>query len=312
MFGLFRTCLALLVVVGHLHGPFELGTYAVFGFYILSGYLMTTIMHESYGYSFSGKVKFAINRFLRIFPTYWTAILISILFLFLFGNKITNFKDTIYLPNNLEEWTRNIFLIFTPSSMPRLSPATWALTVEVFYYALICIGISKYPRRTIYWLGLSSVYTILLLLENPSNWTARYFPIPAASLPFSIGASIYHYKSFFKQALQASRISKASVWFCIICLNFLLFFLVDKTINSNYLFTLGFYLNLIFMTLCITALLTEGIPFLDRKKTILLVNSAILFISYTGNLELFLMLFTLKILTTSSLHGMVFYFWFSA
>lgn len=41
MFGVYRTALALLVVAGHL-GPLEhVGPYAVFAFYVLSGYLMT-------------------------------------------------------------------------------------------------------------------------------------------------------------------------------------------------------------------------------------------------------------------------------
>ena len=54
MFGTYRTLLALMVVALHLGGYRVMGAYAVFGFYILSGYLMTLIMHVSYGYSTSG------------------------------------------------------------------------------------------------------------------------------------------------------------------------------------------------------------------------------------------------------------------
>ena len=270
MFGFFRTLLALLVVIGHLHGPSQIGTYAVFGFYILSGYLMTTIMHERYGYKFSGQVKFAINRFLRIFPTYWVAILISIICLLIFGDAITDFKNNIYWPTNLEEWTRNIFLIFTNSSRPRLSPATWALTVELFYYILICLGISKSRRRSLYWLGFSFLYTILLFLNNPADWRTRYFPIPAASLPFAIGASIYHYNELFKKALRVSRIKKPSIWLLVICLNFCLFFTIDTIFNLNSTIIIGFYLNLLFVTLCITALLAEGFPYISKEKDILI------------------------------------------
>lgn len=47
MFGSFRTLLALGVVISHLGSAPYMGTYAVFGFYALSGYLMTLIMHET-------------------------------------------------------------------------------------------------------------------------------------------------------------------------------------------------------------------------------------------------------------------------
>ena len=62
MFGIFRTLLALAVVVDHLGGVHGMGTYAVFGFYVLSGYLMTMVLHRTYGYSISGFSRYALNR----------------------------------------------------------------------------------------------------------------------------------------------------------------------------------------------------------------------------------------------------------
>ena len=45
MFGLLRTALPLMVMVYHLFIEIRpLGTYAVFGFYIISGYLMNHFM----------------------------------------------------------------------------------------------------------------------------------------------------------------------------------------------------------------------------------------------------------------------------
>lgn len=46
--------MALMVVFQHLGGVRVLGEHAVFGFYILSGYLMTLTLHASYGYSWRG------------------------------------------------------------------------------------------------------------------------------------------------------------------------------------------------------------------------------------------------------------------
>ena len=78
MFGTYRTFLALMVVAQHLGGLQAIGAYAVFGFYALSGYLMTLIMQKNYGYSPSGISKYALNRFLRIYPIYWVSIVTSV------------------------------------------------------------------------------------------------------------------------------------------------------------------------------------------------------------------------------------------
>ena len=157
MFGIFRTILALLVVTGHLFSPSSLGTFAVFGFYILSGYLMTYIMQNTYAYNMLGQKKFLLNRTLRIYPSYWFAALLSLVLLLYCGEKITEFKRTIYLPENSVEVLQNIFLVFFNSSRPRLSPATWALTVELFYYVCICFGASKTPTITASWFFLSVI-----------------------------------------------------------------------------------------------------------------------------------------------------------
>jgi peptidoglycan/LPS O-acetylase OafA/YrhL len=43
MFGSYRTFLAVLVIANHIGGISEIGRYAVYGFFVLSGYLMTYI-----------------------------------------------------------------------------------------------------------------------------------------------------------------------------------------------------------------------------------------------------------------------------
>jgi peptidoglycan/LPS O-acetylase OafA/YrhL len=52
-----QVCLSIMVVVYHLGGrPVadsvgEIGAYAVFGFYVLSGYLMTLVLNERYHFN---------------------------------------------------------------------------------------------------------------------------------------------------------------------------------------------------------------------------------------------------------------------
>lgn len=194
MFGTLRTFLALMVVIAHLGGILRLGAYAVFGFYCLSGYLMTFIMHRTYGYTPKGISRYAVNRFLRIYPIYWISILFTAVLIWYFGGDFTSqYHQAIYFPENLMVFFKNVLLFFPYRSLPRLTPPAWALTVEIFFYILIGLGVSKNKRITATWLILSIIYHITGAILQVS-WKFRYATIPAASLPFATGALIFHYR----------------------------------------------------------------------------------------------------------------------
>ena len=65
MFGVFRLILAFNVVAFHIAGIPTIGRYAVYSFFILSGFLMATIMHKTYGYDVQGLKKYALNVTVR-------------------------------------------------------------------------------------------------------------------------------------------------------------------------------------------------------------------------------------------------------
>lgn len=195
MFGSVRFVLALMVVFHHLFLPVLIGPFAVFGFYMMSGYLMNLVMHESYGFSLRGRLSFALNRFLRLYPQYWFSCLFSIFLIAWLGEELTKtYHHSIYRPTELTDYIFNLLMIFPgwyPVDVnPRLVPPTWAITVELFFYATICMGIAKTAARTLVWFLVSVAY---FAVSYQMNWpdADRYFPIPAASLPFSIGAALY-------------------------------------------------------------------------------------------------------------------------
>lgn len=188
-----------MVVFLHLGGVSVLGGYAVFGFYILSGYLMTFIMQNNYGYDRAGLAKYAFNRVLRIYPIYWVSCLMSLMLILYFGQSVTSaFHHAISMPDDIAAILRNLFLYFPERESPRLTPPSWALTVEIFYYICIGLGISRSRRLTGYWFIASVVYTIYVN-SAALGWNYKYFSIAAASLPFSTGALIFHYRSEFKR-----------------------------------------------------------------------------------------------------------------
>jgi len=203
MFGTYRTLLAPMVVAMHLGGVPSIGSYAVFGFYILSGYLMTFIMQNNYGYNSPGILRYVANRFLRIFPIYWVSILFSVALIVVLGEKFSSdYQRSMVYPRTMSDILKNIFLFFSFRDSPRLSPPTWALTVELFFYILIGIGLSKSKWLVCCWLGLSLLYhAIAVTMEF--GWGNIYYSIPAASLPFATGAFIYHFKDEISGAIDA-------------------------------------------------------------------------------------------------------------
>ncbi len=194
MFGTYRTILALFVVFFHIGDLPRMGAYAVFGFYVLSGYLMTLVMHTNYGYTITGSTKYAVNRILRIYPIYWLACLLSILFIEVLGSGYTvKFHEALAIPHDIGSILRNIFLVFPNLEIPRLTPPSWALTVELFFYGCIGLGLSRTKFLALIWLGFAVAYHVYVTVAGwgPSN---IYFPIPAAALPFSIGALLFLYR----------------------------------------------------------------------------------------------------------------------
>ncbi len=254
MFGLLRFLLAVMVLVGHLFWLSDIGRYAVFGFFILSGYLMTLVMQNTYSYSRKGVTKFLKNRFLRLYPSYWIACLLSIVIIIVLGQANTTImSNSLALPETpalvLTNITMVSFALFPNEVVPRLSPATWALTTELFYYCLIAFGISKTKLRTGCWIFLSCVYVLLTYLMNYS-WHARYFAIPAGSLPFSVGAFLYFLQQEKWQPKWLDYLSHCKILVTLLIINAVIASLVQAA-DMLQLTEIFMYINLIICTLLI-------------------------------------------------------------
>jgi peptidoglycan/LPS O-acetylase OafA/YrhL len=197
--GGYRLFLALLVVLQHLAGVQNIGGYAVFGFYMISGYLMTLVVQHVYKYSIPGFLRYALNRFLRIYPSYWVSVGFSLFLLYCLGSDFFSaYRRTIDIPEDAAAWLRNIFIFFPERESPRLTPPSWALTVEIFFYIAIGLSLSRSRKITQVWFLGSALYHIVALVLNFGD-ESRYFPIWAASLPFSTGALAYHFRGELKR-----------------------------------------------------------------------------------------------------------------
>lgn len=94
------------------------GNYAVFSFYVISGYLMCFILKEVY-LSADGVWRYAINRVLRIYPLYLAVLALAIVFRLtvkevLQGQQWFNFvvNAGMPFPKTATDWLGNIMLFY--------------------------------------------------------------------------------------------------------------------------------------------------------------------------------------------------------
>lgn len=268
MFGAYRTVLALMVVFYHIGGIPHIGSYAVFGFYALSGYLMTFVIQETYGYTAIGLKKYTFNRFLRIYPMYWASIIFSIILIMLVGEQNSfEYHKALFLPDNLIDSLKNLFLFFPFRETPRLTPPAWALTVEIFYYILIGVGISKYKKVVISWFVLSVIYHVAVGVFQ-FGFEHRYYTIPAASLPFSVGALIFHYRDSLQTSMNSNPLTKHSYFPYFLGTAILFNWYLGRQVKQELfdLDNLFFYVNFGLCVIMIVVLKEKkSLPFISKK-----------------------------------------------
>lgn len=151
-FDFIRIVLACLVFLAHLHDlnsntntfnflSFISSVLAIKGFFIISGYLITT---SYYNNEFNLK-KYYLNRFARIYPAYIVVVLLSFMFLSLLSSSsiadyLLNYFNLKYLISNL------MFLnflqpglegVFEHNPMPAINGALWTIKIEVMFYLIL-------------------------------------------------------------------------------------------------------------------------------------------------------------------------------
>lgn len=203
--GSWRLFLAFMVAFSHLwanmlHGP---AAYAVWGFYALSGYLMTHVLLHKYGFSREGLKSYAFNRLLRIFPAFWLACVLGALVLSALEKvdidaRVLN--PAFGMPRDASEWG---FLLTLLPAFPRWNapvPVANALSVEVGYYLLLPLFALSRPAA---WVGLLFGLMITAQLGFGSDsFSERYALFLPAAPAFAIGALGCHYRDALQRCAK--------------------------------------------------------------------------------------------------------------
>jgi peptidoglycan/LPS O-acetylase OafA/YrhL len=231
--GILRFILAITVVTVHSSAIFGFtfvgGQIAVQTFYIISGFYMSLILNEKYIGRNNSYALFISNRFLRLFPIYWTVLLLTIIYSVLVAistkgqnagqltnyvtySHIMSFKSLIFLGFT------NIFLLFQDAVMfmglnvssgelffttnfanttPQLFtflfiPQAWTIGIEISFYLIAPFLVRKKPI-VIFSLIILSILLRLFLVKNNLKgdpWSYRFFPTELVF--FLLGIISYH------------------------------------------------------------------------------------------------------------------------
>lgn len=231
--GTFRFFLAFLVAISHLwenmlHGP---AAYSVWGFFVLSGFLMTLVLSKKYGIDRSGLKKYAFNRFLRIYPSYIVGCIFGIIVLVLFqGDDTTVLNPSFRFPQTLTDYIHNFFMIPLPTQ-GLLVPVAGALFTEMWAYMLMPFSAKS---RSAAWLGfLITAFTNIHYGFSVETFGERYSFFTPAIVGFFVGSLCFHYFEVLKR-FAMPKIS-LMVW----CLHAVLWW-----VDISYPWTYGIYVSL--------------------------------------------------------------------
>lgn len=249
--GSWRFFLAFLVAISHLwdgmiHGP---AAYAVWGFFLISGYLMTAGMLTRYADGWAGLRDYAINRFLRIYPAYYIACalgLAALLWVPHYGVNPTGLNAQFVLPQSWRDWATNAALLPLWGAGNLLVPVSGALGVEVGVYLLIPL-MARGPAAP----GIAFVLSGLLNLQHGieiQTFEVRYSAFLTSVMAFAAGSLVAHYRNSLQRWGMPWLSSASWLAHCLIWLKW-----------DSWPWTWGLYLSLL-----LTAWVL--ISFADRKS----------------------------------------------
>jgi peptidoglycan/LPS O-acetylase OafA/YrhL len=172
------------------------GTAPVLGFYTLAGFLITHIIKENYGNSLRGKALFLYNRFLRLYPIYFTCLVISISVVLLIGRN--QLAPAMRLPGTFWEWLPQLTIIglngpYPGSSNVRLVVAAWSLDIELVHYLLIGLLLG-YSRRLCFLWFLCALLLTTYWAATGEVFIRLYRSWLGPTLAFALGSVCYHWR----------------------------------------------------------------------------------------------------------------------
>ncbi len=210
-----RFVLASYVVFFHIGNYYfpNAGPFAVFGFYTLSGYLITKVLNEVYYKKKHATRDFFTNRFWRLYPPYFAAMALGLLLAVYAPSDASYWNEAVRMPEEGQdhEWLwliPNVSIVGLHFGLPvsspiRFSPPSWTTAIEIYFYVFLFFAGAKSKLFARRWCMVSIALIIAMALSRdvlsgaiPSVWlTAEklfYSNVLGVSLCFALGSWAYH------------------------------------------------------------------------------------------------------------------------
>ncbi|RFM27397.1 acyltransferase family protein [Deminuibacter soli] len=189
--GKFRLLLAFIVVVYHMHMASFLGIghYAVYVFFVLSGYWIFKMFNEKYSQYEDGYSVYLRSRLFRLMPVYWLVLFAAVVLFCLFKDPSYGYNSLMHL-NIAEIATKNFFVFGLNTIGIRYIGSAWSLDVELQFYIVAPLLLLLARKINIISVLVISVALWIILYRLPESFQANgyfFFYLPY----FLIGAAIY-------------------------------------------------------------------------------------------------------------------------
>lgn len=190
---MFRLLLAVLVMVFHSVAFLTIGHYAVYVFFVLSGYWITKMYIEKYSLFTKPYWVYIQSRLFRLLPVYWVILLLAMLvklaqsYLSLSNHEPTFNAETIFLNFILLGLIHADFKFLVPS---------WSLDIELQFYLIapLLVGLFSTKRSVILVLALS---VLCCIISFSSPYSLEFLNLIGYLPWFGIGSIIYLYNVKF-------------------------------------------------------------------------------------------------------------------
>ena len=177
------------LVPGAAWGGFPLGAYGVHLFFVISGFVIIMTLDRS-----ERPADFLVARFSRLYPAYWTGLIVTSLFLWLAAGP--------FAPPSTRQIAVNFTMVPGFFKVPAVDGVYWTLEVELLFYAMalavFCAGMLRRAHLPILaWLALAALF------YSPV-WAAHIAGRPLAGL--AVRLLILEYAPFFAIGILFYRI----------------------------------------------------------------------------------------------------------
>jgi peptidoglycan/LPS O-acetylase OafA/YrhL len=174
--GFFRLFLSFVVVLHHSF-PLRLGAWAVYAFFILSGFWISQMWRQRYAYTHDPLWTFIVSRWWRLVPLFLVCTALSVI-----SNSLLSGADSLPGGHGAAWWLRQLPIAGSSGVGTDLPPG-WSLDVEMQFYLVAPLLITIF--------GQIGPLLRCLIVTAACGWLARHIlrggDIQLATLPLFVG-----------------------------------------------------------------------------------------------------------------------------